>query len=128
MSKSLTFKFKIIDNTGAAISIASIEISQYPTPGTGQPILAVLVQKTGYVLGTATINSISGLPQMIKIEYTTSANVTSIIYDNVIDDPNCVETIVKGGSTYYTRKGIIILSNENGQYVASIMMTPPSYF
>ena len=128
MSKSLTFKFKIIDNTGGAISIASIKISQYPTPGTGQPISAILVQKTGYVLGTAIISSITGLPQMIKIEYTTSDNVTSIIYDNVIDDPDCVETVVKGGNTYYTRKGVIILSIENGQNVASIMMTPPSYF
>jgi hypothetical protein len=128
MSKSLTYKFKIIDNTGGALSITSIQISEYPTPGSGQPVSATFIPKTGYVLGTATINNIAGLPVMIKIEYTTSAGVTSVIYDNVINDPDCVETIVKAGNTYYTRKSVIILSNENGQLVASITMVPPTYF
>lgn len=128
MSKFLTYKFKIIDNTGGALSITSIQISEYPTPGSGQPVSATFVQKTGYVLGTATINNIAGLPDMIMIEYTTSAGVTSIIYDNVINDPNCVDTVVKSGNTYYTRKSVIILSNENGQLVASIVMVPPTNF
>jgi len=128
MSKSLTYKIKIIDNTGGALSITSIQISEYPTPGSGQPVSATFVQKTGYVLGTATINNIAGLPDMIKIEYTTSAGVTSVIYDNVINDSDCVETVVKSGNTYYTRKSIIILSNENGQLVASITMVPPTNF
>ena len=128
MAKFLTFKFKIIDNTGGALSITSIQISEYPTPGSGQPVSATFVQKTGYVLGSATINNIAGLPDMIKIEYTTSAGASSVIYDNVINDPNCVETVVKAGNTYYTRKSVIILSNENGQLIATIDMVPPTYF
>ena len=128
MSKMLTFKFKITDNTGGAISISSIKISEYPTPGAGQPVSAIFTIQPTYVLATVSINNISGLPKMIKIEYTTSNGVTSILYDNVINDQNCVSTVVVGGNTIYTRKGLIMLSTDNGNHVASLCMVPPSYF
>lgn len=128
MSKSIAFRIKIIDNTNGAISITSIKFSEYPTPGTGQPVSASFNTISGYVLATAAINNISSLPKMICIEYTTSDNVSTKIYDNVIDDPNVVSTIIKSGNTIYTRKGIIILSVEDGKNTASIMMVPPTYY
>lgn len=128
MSKMIAYKIKIIDNTGGIINVTSIKFSEYPTPGTGQPVSASFNSMSGYVLATAAINNISGLPKMIGIEYTTSDNVVSIIYDNLIDDPNVVSTIIKSGVTIYTRKAIIILSIEDGKNTASIMMVPPTYF
>lgn len=128
MSKMLTFKFKIMDNTGGAISITSVKISEYPIPGTGQPVSAAFTTLPAYVLATASINSIGGLPKMIKIEYTTSSGVTSVLYDNVINDPLCISTVAVGGNTIYTRKGLIVLSADNGQFVASLCMVPPTYF
>ena len=121
----LTFKFKIMDNTGGAISITSIKISEYPS---GSPISATFATQPTYILATAAINNISGLPKMIKIEFNSSNGMASIIYDNDIDDPNVVGTVVMGGTTIYTRKGLIVLFTENEQNIPTISMVPPTYF
>jgi len=125
MPKMLTFKFKIMDNTGGAISITSIKISEYPS---GSPISATFATQPTYILATAAINNISGLPKMIKIEFNSSNGMASIIYDNDIDDPNVVGTVVMGGTTIYTRKGLIVLCTENEQNIPTISMVPPTYF